>query len=281
MPRVTVVIPTYNRAALVPGAVASVLAQHYRDFEIVVVDDGSTDDTLSRLAWLRPPHRVVYREHRGVSAARNSGAALGDGALLAFLDSDDLWRPDKLGRQVEFFDARPTASLCQTDEIWVRNGRRVNPAERHRKPSGDIFAASCARCVVSPSAVLMRRAFFEALGGFDESLPACEDYDLWIRAACRSPVPLLRQALVVRRAGHGDQLSRSWGLDRWRVAALARLLAREPLAPERHTVAAREMARRCAVLARGAERRARRGEAAFYHALTHWALRDGDGVAAS
>jgi glycosyltransferase involved in cell wall biosynthesis len=179
-PLVSVIIPTYNRGGMIRDAIASVLNQDFKDFELIVIDDGSTDDTPAILETFGRAIRIVRQANRGVSAARNQGIALASGKLLTFLDSDDLWLPQKLARQVHFFNTNADALICQTEEIWIRNGVRVNPKKRHHKFSGMIFEASLALCLVSPSAVMSRRALFDAVGLFDEALPACEDYDLWV-----------------------------------------------------------------------------------------------------
>jgi glycosyltransferase involved in cell wall biosynthesis len=260
-PLVSVVIPTFNRAWSLAEAVDSVLSQELRGFELIVVDDGSTDDTLQLLERYGDAIRVLRREHRGVSAARNAGVAAGRGELIAFLDSDDLWLPGKLQRQVDFFASHPEALICQTEELWVKNGRRVNPGKRHRKPDGMIFEPSLDLCLVSPSAVMARRELFDRVGLFDESLPACEDYDLWLRVSCRFPVHRIETALIVKRGGHADQLSRAWGLDRFRVAALVKLLNDDSLNGTQRQAARRVLRRKCAVYAGGCRRRGRIKEA--------------------
>ena len=222
---VTVIIPTHNRWPMLGEAVESVLAQTSPDYELIVVDDGSTDETTRRLHDYGARISVLPQRRRGVAAARNAGARAASGKYLAFLDSDDLWLPRKLQRQLDFMEDNPAVEICQTDEIWIRNGVRVNPRLKHRKPSGDIFRASLELCLVSPSAVMMRRELFERVGGFDESLPVCEDYDLWLRISKDTEVPLVAEALVAKRGGHADQLSRStWGFDRFRVLSIAKLV---------------------------------------------------------
>lgn len=265
MALVSVIIPTYNRASLVTEAVDSVLAQSFRDFQLLVVDDGGTDATLEALAPHR--HRLLYlrtRRNRGVAAARNLGAAATRGRWLAFLDSDDRWRPEKLARQVEFLERHPDLAICQTDEVWIRKGVRVNPPRTHRKVGGEIFLPSLERCVVSPSAVMLSKELFEEMGGFDESLPACEDYDLWLRIAWRREIGLVPEPLVVKRGGHADQLSKGWGLDRWRIRALWKLLA-EPGLPAPYRDAVRHiLAAKCRIYAQGCLKRGRLAEAARY-----------------
>jgi glycosyltransferase involved in cell wall biosynthesis len=267
--RVSVTIPTYNRAAWVTEAVASVQAQTYRDFELLVVDDGSTDETGETLASSGDEIKVLRREERGgVSAARNLGARAASGDWLAFLDSDDLWLPDKLALQVEYLRAHPDLAICQTGETWIRNGVRVNPPETCRKAGGNIFLASLGRCLVSPSAVMLHRRLFEDLGGFDESLPAAEDYDLWLRIAWRHPVGLVPEPLVIKRGGHADQLSRQWGLDRFRIRALMKLLEEPGLPLEYRQAAHRTLAEKCRIYAQGCEKRGRWGEAREYEAIS-------------
>ena len=260
MPAVSVIIPTYNRRELLREAIASVLAQTYGDFELIVVDDGSDDGTAAVVREFAGV-RYVYQPNRGVSAARNHGVALSSGALLAFLDSDDLWQPRKLASQVAFFTAHPEALICQTEEIWLRRGVRVNPCHKHRKPAGDIFARSLELCLVSPSAVMLRRRLFERTGGFDESLPACEDYDLWLRIAATVPIHLLETPLVIKRGGHADQLSRRfWGMDRFRMVALCKLLASGALSAEQRGLTEEVLHKKCAILAQGARKRGQDGE---------------------
>jgi glycosyltransferase involved in cell wall biosynthesis len=260
MPKVSVIIPTYNRRDFVREAIASVLAQSYRDFELLVVDDGSRDDTAAVVQEFEGV-RSISQPNRGVSAARNYGVALSNGELLAFLDSDDLWQPRKLACQVAFFTAHPETRICQSEEIWLRHGTRVNPHHKHRKTGGDIFVRSLELCLVSPSAVMLRRELFEQVGGFDESLPACEDYDLWLRIAATEPIHLLETPLVIKRGGHADQLSRRfWGMDRFRVAALGKLLDSGVLSAEQRRMVEETLRTKCEILAQGARKRGKDGE---------------------
>lgn len=268
MPRVSVIIPTYNRAGLVQEAVASVLAQTYRDFELLVVDDGSTDGTPESLARFGKEIQVLRRPQRGgVSAARNLGSSAATGEWLAFLDSDDLWLPEKLARQMALMAAQPRLLLSQTEETWVRRGVRVNPPRTHRKEGGRIFLRSLERCLVSPSAAVLHRSLLEAHGGFDESLPAAEDYDLWLRLSWRYEVGLLPEPLIIKRGGHADQLSRQWGLDRYRIQALLKILGEPGLPAPYRDAARRTLERKCAIYAQGCEKRGKTAEARHYRQL--------------
>ena len=265
-PTVSVIIPTYNRWPRLGAAVQSVLAQSYDDFELIVVDDGSTDATSMELLKCGSQLRYFHQERLGVSAARNFGVRQSRGRLIAFLDSDDLWRVDKLKIQAGFMQNFPQVRICQTDELWIRNGIRVNPRIKHRKPSGDIFERSLELCLVSPSAVMMTRELFDVSGGFDESFPVCEDYDLWLRIARYHSVPLIEQPLVIKHGGHADQLSQSmWGMDRYRVIALQKLL-RSDIAGEQRAAVLRVMQIKVAVLVRGALKHGKAADAERYQA---------------
>jgi glycosyltransferase involved in cell wall biosynthesis len=264
---VSVVIPVFNRAALVCEAASSVLAQDFDGFELIVVDDGSTDSTPKDLAKLLAPFpnaRLVSTQNRGVSAARNLGVSLSSGRFAAFLDSDDLWLPQKLSTQVDFFARNPSAVACQTQETWIRHGKRVNPKNRHAKPDGDIFLPSLSLCLVSPSAVMIRRDAFLSLGGFDERLPACEDYDLWLRLGLKHKVFLIDRPLVVKRGGHQDQLSAQPGLDQYRIASLLNLLEYETLDPTQRARAREVLLQKIKVYAAGCRKRGKLDEAFFY-----------------
>ncbi len=264
---VSVIIPTRNRCAMVRQAVESVLTQKGAGFELIVVDDGSEDDTPRLLASYGTALQTVRLEHsRGVSAARNAGIHVSQGEWLAFLDSDDLWLPKKLRAQLDFFRQNPGMRICQTDEIWMQNGRRRNPKKYHAKPSGWCFERLLERCLVSPSAVMLHRSLFDEVGLFDESLPACEDYDLWLRIGCRYPIGLVPKALVIKRGGHLDQLSATVpALDRFRLQALAKLLNTAPLKPAQKAQVLNVLQRKASIYATGCLKRGKTAEA-------HWAL---------
>jgi glycosyltransferase involved in cell wall biosynthesis len=263
-PLVSVIIPTYNRGWIIKEAIESVLAQDFTDFELIVVDDGSTDDTFEILGGFGDALKVLRQSNRGVSAARNRGIETSAGRWIAFLDSDDLWLPQKLSRQVEFFNTHPDALICQTEEQWFRNGRRVNPKLRHRKFSGMIFERSLELCLVSPSAVMIRKRLFSEVGLFDESLPACEDYDQWLRVSCRIPVYLIDTALIIKRGGHGDQLSRAPGLDKYRIQSLCQIIESNLLSISQRSAAVHVLKEKCHIYANGCRKRGRKAEADHY-----------------
>lgn len=266
-PVVSVIIPTYNRWPMVRQAIESVLGQTYRAWELIVVDDGSNDGTSEYLAQYGARLRRASVSRRGVAAARNYGVGIAKGHYLAFLDSDDLWMAKKLAIQVAFMEQHPDVQICQTEEIWMRQGVRVNPRAKHAKPSGDIFRRSLDLCLVSPSAVMITKILFNQVGGFDENFLVCEDYDLWLRIGVDHPVPLISKPLVVKRGGHDDQLSRSvWGLDRYRVQALRKLLI-QGLPPEKRVWAMAALKDKIGILCQGARKRGKEDEAVAYEAI--------------
>ncbi|MFH1091695.1 MAG: glycosyltransferase [Pseudomonadota bacterium] len=264
-PLVSVVIPVHNRAGSVKKAVDSVLGQTFEDFELIVVDDGSSDGANAALSEYQDRLILIRQSHQGVSAARNKGIHHSRGRLIAFLDSDDYWLPEKLAVQTAFFEENPEAMICQTEEVWLRDGRRVNPGRRHRKPSGEAFSRSLKLCLISPSAVMLRSGLLSEVGLFDESLPACEDYDLWLRVAARHPVHLVDRPLVIKTGGHKDQLSRTTvGLDKYRVASLLKILSSDWLSPEQTRAARAELAAKARVYGQGCLKRGRREEGEYH-----------------
>ena len=271
-PLVSVVIPVFNRQEMLRQAVASVLSQSFSDLELIVVDDGSRDDIAAALSTYADTLTLLYQENKGVSAARNLGVARSRGKYVAFLDSDDLWLPQKLSRQTAFFESHPEVNVCQTEEIWIKNGRRRNPGKRHRKPSGMIFLPSLELCLVSPSAVMFRKSFFLETGGFDESLPACEDYDLWLRISSRHPIHLIDEALVIKRGGHTDQLSSAPGLDKFRIQSLRKIINFNHLTDDMRKSALAVLARKSRIYAQGCARRNRTAEAEEYRRIADTAL---------
>jgi glycosyltransferase involved in cell wall biosynthesis len=273
-PKISVIIPTYNRASVLPRAIDSVLAQKGATFELIVVDDGSKDNTRATVNAQRSTkkhddlkERCALRvarcaENKGPAAARNLGIKQAQGEWIAFLDSDDEWKPGKLKAQLEFFDQNPNYLICQTEEIWIRNGMRVNPMKKHQKYGGSIFEKCLPLCVISPSAVMMHRKLFDEIGLFDESLPACEDYDLWLRIAAKYPIGLIETPYIIKYGGHADQRSREFpAMDRFRIQSLARILSSGILSPEQTTAARKILEEKARIFIAGALKRGREKEA--------------------
>lgn len=253
--KVSVIIPTHNRAHTLARALDSVLQQTLPADEIIVIDDGSTDNTA---ALMEEYPDVVYlrQPNAGVSHARNTGIAAARNDWLALLDSDDAWHPQKLERQVRALQPQPGYRLCHTDEIWIRNGARVNPMNKHAKRGGRIFQHCLPLCAISPSSVLLHRGLFDDTGPFDETLPACEDYDLWLRITAKYPVLYLDEPLITKYGGHADQLSRKhWGMDRFRIQALENILHRGTLNAADRRAALEMLNQKLNILLAGARKR--------------------------
>ena len=262
---VSAIITTYNRRHFLKEAIESVLAQDFQGMETIVVDDGSDDGSFEVVRAY--PVRYVYQPNRGVSAARNRGIALSRGQYIAFLDVDDLWRPGKIARQVGAIESEG-AALCYTDEVWIKDGRWVNQGKRHAKFSGRIFERCLPLCIISPSSALIRREVFEEVGVFDEAMTVCEDYDMWLRITNLHAVIFLGEKFIVKRAGHGDQLSRRYtGMDRFRIESLAKLLRGGELLPCYRAATQEELRKKCAVYGKGAGKRGRAAEADYYRGL--------------
>jgi glycosyltransferase involved in cell wall biosynthesis len=265
MPRVSVIIPTYNRAQFITQAIKSVLKQTLRDFELIIIDDGSTDNTKEIIGsnnyWLR----YYFQENKGVSAARNLGIRLAEGEYIAFLDSDDTWRKQKLAHQMAFFEQNPEYKICHTNETWYRHGEHLNQKKKHQKFSGWILEQLLPICIVSPSSVVIHREVFNKAGFFDETLPVCEDYDLWLRIGVFYPFLFLDKPLIIKYGGHSDQLSQKyWGIDRFRIQALEKLLQNPALKAEQRTVVVQVFKEKCQIVAQGAFKRDKEEEGNFY-----------------
>lgn len=261
---VSVIIPSYNRGWILEDAVDSVLSQDFYDFELIVVDDGSEDNTPDILASYGNRIKVIKQKNKGVSSARNKGITSSSGNYIAFLDSDDLWLPGKLSTQLSFFENNPGALICQTEEIWLKNEKRVNPGKRHKKISGFCFEKSLELCMVSPSAVMMKRRLLDIVGLFDETLPACEDYDMWLRINCRYPIYLLDTPLIVKRGGHEDQLSGMHSLDKYRIQSIIKLIEKSLLSEDQQKLAIKILKEKCRVYSDGCRKRGRIEEALHY-----------------
>lgn len=258
-PFFSVVLPTYNRASLLPRAILSILNQNYSSFDLWIVDDGSEDTTLSVLEKLHHPKKDLIHyikiKHSGVSMARNTGVDRSKGEWIAFLDSDDEWLEDKLSRQAEHIQTNPHLPLIHGDEIWYKKGRRINPGKKHHKYSGRIFHHCLSLCLISPSSVVIKRTLFDEMGGFDPDFPVCEDYDLWLRITSLHQVGLVRHPLIIKHGGHKDQLSQKYkGMDYWRILALHRVLKERTLPSRDRQAICQEIIRKGNILQRGLER---------------------------
>ncbi len=256
--KISVIIPTYNRAIFLSEALQSVIKQQCVDFDIWVIDDGSTDNTrevveqLQRDFFLGDKLHYVFQRNQGVSAARNLGIQKSQGEWIAFLDSDDLWLPNKLQQQLKHVEENPECQLVHTNERWERNGKHLNQLKKHRKEGGDIFIRSLDLCLISPSSVMIKRALFAEVGMFDTAMTVCEDYDLWLRITAKYPVCYLTNVLVIKRGGHADQLSHKFiAMDYWRVLAIHKLLQNKDLTGDKRSAAINILQKKVKILLNG------------------------------
>jgi glycosyltransferase involved in cell wall biosynthesis len=208
-PRVSVVVPAYNCAAYLADTLRSVLAQTVTDFELVVVDDGSTDGTFDAARSFEADPRVRCHRlpHGGVAAAKNACVRLSTAPLLAFLDGDDLWKPHKLERQLAALDSDPDAGAVITRRSILRGGAE-SPDRATVLHRGDILRPVFRHNFICYSTVLIRRAVLDHVGGFDERLPLSVDYDLWLRVASHYRFAVVDEELVAYRTGHQNLSSR-------------------------------------------------------------------------
>ncbi len=255
MPQISIIIPIWNRVTLISRAIDSVLAQTHLPDEIIVVDDGSTDNTSDMINRQYPQVRLLFQENKGVSSARNLGIKAAQGEWIAFLDSDDEWKPEKIDKQMKTILDNPDHLICHTNETWVRHGVRVNPMQKHQKHGGYIFQRCLPLCIISPSSVMIHRSVFDDVGVFDESLPACEDYDLWLRICAKYPVLYLNEELITKHGGHTDQLSHAhWGMDRFRITALEKIITNPSLNQDDRDAAIATMLKKIRIYLAGATR---------------------------
>lgn len=250
-PYFSVIIPTFNRAHTLSRAIESVLKQSFADFEMIVVNDGSTDHTKTVLEKYKNI-LVLDTPNNGVSSARNFAVKNSNGKWLAFLDSDDEWLSDKLKLQKEYIDKNPNSVLVHGEEIWIRKGVRVNPMKKHAKGGGDQFLASLKLCAISPSAAVIRKDIFVELDMFREDYPACEDYDLWLKLTSLYEVGFIEDFLVKKYGGHEDQLSTKYvAMDYWRVKSIDWILKNRNLSEEKRIIAIKVLTKKAEVLIKG------------------------------
>ena len=255
--KISVVIPTLNRINTLERALDSVINQTYKPAEIIVVDNGSSDGTLKFLREQYPKITILTENKIGVSSARNKGIKKSINQWIALLDSDDAWHPRKLEIQTSMLDsALKEYNLIHTDEVWFRNNKHINQMKKHKKQGGYIFERCLSLCCISPSSVLFKKNILDKVGLFDESLPVCEDYDLWLKICSSEEVLFAQDKLTYKYGGHKDQLSKSyWGMDRFRIKSIENIIRNFDLTNKQKKQAKKELIKKLKIIINGAFKR--------------------------
>ena len=255
--KISVVIPTLNRINTLQRALDSVINQTYKPAEIIVVDNGSSDGTLKFLREQYPKITILTENKIGVSSARNKGIKQSINQWIALLDSDDAWHPRKLEIQTSMLDsALKEYNLIHTDEVWFRNNKHINQMKKHKKQGGYIFERCLSLCCISPSSVLFKKNILDKVGLFDESLPVCEDYDMWLKICSSEEVLFAQDKLTYKYGGHKDQLSKSyWGMDRFRIKSIENIIKNFDLTYKQKKQAKKELIKKLKIIINGAFKR--------------------------
>ena len=222
---ISVVIPSYNRKDFLKRSIDSAINQTKKPLEIIVVDDGSTDGTEAMIKSDYDFVKFIKQKNKGVSAARNIGIKVSIGEWICFLDSDDEWKKDKLEKQINAMKSNPGYKFFHSNEIWIKNGLRINQKKKHKKYGGDIFDKCLDMCRISPSSVMIDKTVFDEVGNFNENLVVCEDYELWLRICDKYRVFFIDEPLIIKYGGHQGQLSYSVeSIENHRIKALEHLV---------------------------------------------------------
>ena len=222
---ISVVIPSYNRKDFLKRSIDSAINQTKKPLEIIVVDDGSTDGTEAMIKSDYNFVKFIKQKNKGASAARNTGIKVSIGEWICFLDSDDEWKKDKLEKQINAMKSNPGYKFFHSNEIWIKNGLRINQKKKHKKYGGDIFDKCLDMCRISPSSVMIDKTVFDEVGNFNEDLVVCEDYELWLRISDKYRVFFIDEPLIIKYGGHQGQLSYSIeSIENHRIKALEYLI---------------------------------------------------------
>ncbi len=244
--KITAVIPTYNREKLLPKAINSVLKQSIRVDELIIIDDGSNDDTLKILKKYKDI-RVIKTKNLGVSHARNTGIKSAKNSWIAFLDSDDIWMKDKIEKQIKFHKRNPAILFSHTQERWIRGDKEIKYPKSLKKPQGECFLENSSTCKIAASSVLVHKSIFEDVGYFDENLRVCEDYDMWLKISYKYKIGLIEENLITKYAGHPQLSSSIFAIDRYHIFSLMNFLD-----TEFRDEIQKEIEKKCHILKKGA-----------------------------
>ena len=264
MMNISVVIPTYNRVELLKRSIDSVINQTIKPFEIIIVDDGSNDGTEAMVKKKYDSLKLIKQKNKGASAARNSGIKASSGEWICFLDSDDEWKNDKLEKQITAVANNSDYKFFHSNEIWIKNGKRINQKKKHKKYGGDIFKKCLDMCRISPSSVLIDKSIFEEIGFFNENLVVCEDYELWLRICDQYKVFFIDEPLIIKYGGHQGQLSYSIdSIECHRIKALEYLLSTS-LSKENRDYTIQMLISKISIYLNGLIKRGKKHEIAVY-----------------
>lgn len=282
-PLISIIIPTYNRKNLLSEALDSVLTQNYHYYEIIIIDDGSTDQTIAYLDKLKldlaaidkptPTIKVKSIPHNGYPGyVRNRGIEMAEGELIAFLDSDDLWNNDKLIKQVDYLYTHPEVSILHTAETWLRGSKTISQTQRKHKREGDVFNAALQKCILGPSTVMLRRTLIDEMCQesenhllFNEELEVGEDYELWLRIADRYTVGYINEALIIKRGGLVDQLSAKYGqIEIFHLKALYSLLQADTISQKNRKLTIETFEKKIDIYTKGCLKRGKKDEALLW-----------------
>jgi|TARA_B100001093_G_scaffold180291_1_gene172880 glycosyltransferase involved in cell wall biosynthesis len=253
---ISVIIPTLDRRELLKRTLDSVIRQTKKPREIIVVDNGSKDQTYEMVSSLFSNVIYLKENKKGVSVSRNKGILSAKSKWIALLDSDDVWKPEKLEKQINFHIENPKYRLIHTNEIWYRNNKFLNQLKKHKKSGGNIFKNSLSLCCISPSSTLVKKEIFSDYGYFDESLEVCEDYDMWVRITAKEEVGYIEKPMVIKYGGHSDQLSKKyWGMDRFRIFSLEKNLNDNWFTKEQRQIVIHVLIKKLKILTNGANKR--------------------------
>ena len=271
---ISVVIPCFNRKNTLPRSIDSVINQTYKPSEIILVDDGSTDGTRDFILKSYPNIKYFFQTKKGVSSARNKGIRESSSKWIAFLDSDDEWLPQKLEKQKTQLEKHPGIFISHTNEIWIRNGVRVNQMKKHQKYGGYIFDKCLDICRMSPSSVLIHNRVLKDVGIFDENLQVCEDYDLWLRITSKYSVLFEKELLIIKYGGHKDQLSKvKEGIEQFRIQSLEKILTLNHLKKDQFILTKNMLIRKLLIYSKGLEKRNKFDELAlFKKKILNWTI---------
>ncbi|MDM9381603.1 glycosyltransferase family A protein [Chlorogloeopsis sp. ULAP01] len=200
MPKVSIIIPAYNAMTYLPETVESVLRQTFTDFEVLIVDDGSSDQIVQWVSELEDPRvKLISQENQGVSLARNTGIAYAQGEYVAFLDADDLWTPTKLEKQVICLDQNPSVGLVHTWMALIDCKGKSNGRVMTSNAEGNTWQQLLEKNMVACSSVMVRRCCLQNVGGFEPHLNFAEDWDMWIRISAHYHFAVIKEALYYYR----------------------------------------------------------------------------------